>query len=110
MSFTLSDIITRMGDIPKSSVYRIVDALESDGRIRMVAVTERGAASYQYYDSMSCPHHMHIRCTGCGRTVHIDRETSDRIESIIESRLGFSDCLSTVLTGRCPDCMKKESN
>ncbi len=109
-SFTLSDIISALGDIPKSSVYRIVDALEECGQIRKVATTLRGAASYQYYDSERCPHHMHIRCTECGKTVHIDRETSEKIERLIEADLGFSDVLSTVLRGKCPDCMKKENN
>ncbi len=106
-SFTLKEIMDKVPDIPKSSLYRIVDALESDSYIRKVAVTGRRESSYQLYDSLSCPYHMHIRCIECGKTIHIDRETSSEIESIIESRLGFSDCLSTVFRGLCPDCMKK---
>lgn len=106
-SFTLREIMERVPDIPKSSLYRIVDTLESDGFVRKVAVTGHREAAYQLYDSLSCPYHMHIRCTECGKTMHIDRETSSEIESIIHSRLGFSDCLSTVFRGICPECMKK---
>lgn len=106
-SFTLKEIMEKVPDIPKSSLYRIVDALENDSYIRKVAVTAHRESSYQLYDSLSCPYHMHIRCTQCGKTIHIDRKTSSEIESIIESRLGFSDCLSTVFRGVCPECRRK---
>lgn len=108
-SFTLNGIITTLDDIPKSSVYRIVDALESDGTIRKVGFDSGRRALYQLSEGNECPHHMHIRCTSCGKTVHIDGKTSSEIEEIIESRLGFSSCLSTVFTGKCPECAMKES-
>lgn len=108
-SFTLNDILCALDDIPKSSVYRIVDQLESDGVIRKVGSDSRRCALYQLSDGNTCLRHMHIRCTECGKTVHIDEETSCEIEKILEARLGFSSCLSTVFTGKCPECAAKEN-
>ncbi len=108
-SFTLGDIISSLDDIPKSSVYRIVDSLEKDGLIRSVGFGVKRAELYQLSDRNACPRHMHIRCTVCGRTVHIDEETSNLIEEILESRLGFKGCLSTVFTGICPACSIEEN-
>lgn len=91
-SFTLSDIISGCNDIPKSSVYRIVETLERDGELRVVGVSDKRERLYQISNRLSCPNHMHIRCTSCGKTLHIDEKTSNEIESILEERLGYSGC------------------
>ncbi len=107
-SFTLSAIILHCDDIPKSSVYRIVDCLEKDGELRVVGVSDKRERLYQISNRMSCPNHMHIRCTLCGKTVHIDETTSNEIEALLETRLGYSDCFSTVFKGKCSECRRKE--
>lgn len=107
-SFTLSDIILHCDDIPKSSVYRIVDCLERDGDVRVVGVSDKRERLYQISNRMSCPNHMHIRCTVCGKTMHIDEKTSVEIESLLEQRFGYCDCYATVFKGKCSECRRKE--
>lgn len=105
-SFSLSDIITELDGTAKSSVYRIVDSLEKDGYIRKVGVTESRSILYQLSDRELCPHHMHIRCVKCGKTVHISEEISREIAQIIFEKEGFSECFSTVFKGLCPECRR----
>lgn len=107
-SFSLSDIMAKLDGTAKSSIYRIVDSLEDDGYIRKVGVTEKRSILYQLSDRELCPHHMHIRCTECGKTVHISEEASREIAGIIEENEGFSDCFSTVFKGICPECRRKK--
>ena len=109
-SFTPGDVAFRLQSVPKSSVYRIVDTLERDGLLRKTGLSTSRSALYQISDKNSCPKHMHIRCTSCGRTIHMDEETSKEIEGLIERNVGFSGCFSSVLSGKCGDCMKKEEN
>ncbi len=107
-SFTLSAIIASCDDIPKSSVYRIVEALERDGELRVVGVSDKRERLYQISNRMSCPNHMHIRCVECGKTLHIDEKTSSEIEALLEEKFGYSDCFSTVFRGKCSECRRKE--
>ncbi len=107
-SFSTADILTALPDIPKSSVYRVVDSLEEDGRIMRVGVSRRRAAFYQLSDSAVCARHMHLRCSLCGRTVHMDETTTRAIENIIEEKYGYGDCVQSVMMGKCPSCLKKE--
>ena len=108
-SFTPHDVEERLPSVPKSSVYRIVDSLERDGLLRKTGVGTSRSVYYQISDRDSCPRHMHIRCTSCGRTIHMDEETSKEIETLLEQKLGFSSCYSSVLSGKCSDCMDKEN-
>ncbi len=107
-SFSLHDIMRELDGTAKSSIYRIVDSLEGEGYIRRVGVTEKRSILYQLSDKELCPHHMHIRCTGCGKTEHISEEASREIAGIIEDRTGFTDCYSTVFKGLCSECRRKK--
>ncbi len=108
-SFTPGDVGNRLPSVPKSSVYRIVDSLERDGLLRKTGVGSSRSVYYQISDRESCPRHMHIRCTSCGRTIHMDEGTSKEIETLLETKLGFWGCYSSVLSGKCSDCMKREN-
>lgn len=107
-SFSLSEIIASLPEVPKSSVYRIVDSLEKDGFIRKTEVTENRRALYQLSERLMCPEHMHIICTVCGKTIHIDEGTSLEIERMIEEKFGFSDTLGTLFRGKCSECRRKD--
>ena len=59
-----------------STIYRVVARLEADGKVERVDWRERGSR----YEWAELPHHHHIVCGICGRSVDID-----------DTDLGFSE-------------------
>jgi Fe2+ or Zn2+ uptake regulation protein len=86
-----------------STVYRIVGRLEAAGRIRRVDWRERGSR----YEWAELPHHHHIVCSLCGRSVDVDDRDLGFDEEKVRRATGFLiDHHSIELEGICPDCQR----
>jgi Fur family transcriptional regulator, ferric uptake regulator len=86
-----------------STVYRIVGRLEAEGRVRRIDWRERGSR----YEWAELPHHHHIVCSICGRSVDIDDADLGFSEDRVRSATGFLiDHHSIELEGICPDCQR----
>jgi Fe2+ or Zn2+ uptake regulation protein len=86
-----------------STVYRIVARLEADGRVRRVDWRERGSR----YEWAELPHHHHIVCSLCGRSVDLDDADLGFSEAKVRRATGFLiDHHSIELEGICPDCQR----
>ena len=59
--------------IGKSTVYRLVDKMTTDGTIRRFRGNDGKSVLYQYIGEHSeCNTHFHLKCTGCGILIHLD--------------------------------------
>jgi Fur family ferric uptake transcriptional regulator len=86
-----------------STVYRIVGRLEADGRVRRVDWRERGSR----YEWAELPHHHHIVCSLCGRSVDIDDADLGFSEEKVRHATGFLIDHHTIeLEGICADCQR----
>jgi Fe2+ or Zn2+ uptake regulation protein len=86
-----------------STVYRIVGRLEADGRVRRIDWRERGSR----YEWAELPHHHHIVCSLCGRSVDIDDADLGFSEEKVRRATGFLiDHHSIELEGICPSCQR----
>ena len=86
-----------------STVYRIVGRLEAEGRVRRVDWRERGSR----YEWAELPHHHHIVCSLCGRSVDIDDADLGFSEARVRAATGFLvDHHSIELEGICPSCQR----
>jgi Fe2+ or Zn2+ uptake regulation protein len=86
-----------------STVYRIVGRLEAAGRVRRIDWRERGSR----YEWAALPHHHHIVCSLCGRSVDIDDRDLGFSEERVRRATGFLiDHHSIELEGICPDCQR----
>ena len=64
--------------------------------------TEDGEAIYR---RCSRPHHHHLVCRVCGRTVEVEGPTVERWAAAIAAEHGFTDVSHTLeIFGTCPDC------
>ena len=99
LSFSMEDICASLPDAKKSTVYRIVDSLEKEGKVRRTGNSGR-RTQYQYSGSL-CPMHMHIKCRVCGKTEHLDGATTEAIRKAVDDLLGFETLTTTVLDGLC---------
>ena len=107
LSFAIEDIVLSLPDIGKSSVYRIIGELEKEGRVRRTGNAGRKAL-YQISDRECCPKHMHVKCSLCGRTEHLDEVTTAEVEKMVDALVGYRVLPSSVLEGICGECRTKE--
>ena len=86
-----------------STVYRVISRLEAEGKVNRVDWRERGSR----YEWAELPHHHHIVCGICGRTVDIDDADLGFSEERIRAATGFLvNHHSIELEGICPDCQR----
>ena len=105
-SYTLEEIcavITTDGK-GKSTIYRIVSELVSKDSVRRLSDGKTRHCTYQYVGGDHCHNHLHLKCKGCGRLVHLDEELSRKFERAVLSAGGFMIEECTLLFGTCKDC------
>ena len=96
-------------NIGASSVYRNLAALEKEGRLRKVLKSGERKALYQYIDSSRCTGHLHLYCTKCGSTSHLDYVDSMYITQSVKRNAKFDiDQENTMIYGICKKCKKNE--
>ncbi len=106
-SFTAKEIAQAMADrgVSQSAVYRNLAWLESNGKINRSARDGRREIYYSYVAAEQCRGCLHLTCQKCGRTVHMNTVSANRMLNDIAGRDGFSvDMKKTVLYGVCAKC------
>lgn len=95
--------------VGKTTVYRYMDKLAADGRVRKYSVAGSKSAYYEYAaDGDGCLTHYHFKCTSCGHLLHVDCDMMNKVFSHMESSHGFvADNTKTVIYGLCSKCSKK---
>ena len=96
----------------KTTVYRNLDRLYSEGKLLKYVTDDGKMASYILKeDDGCCGEHLHLQCSECGKVVHLDCGYMDEIIRHISTEHGFDlRCGSSILYGRCRDCAKRAEN
>ena len=95
------DVVRKLPQTAYSTVYRVLGRLEAAGKVTRVDWRERGSR----YEWAELPHHHHIVCGICGRSIDIDDEDLGFDEDRIRERTGFLiNHHSIELEGICPTC------
>lgn len=109
----LADTLTeRLGeDAPgKSTVYRIINKLVDDGTVKRFVQGNSRHFLYQIAGGEDCHHHLHLKCTECGKLLHMEHEMSeDILERIFGSSSFTVDQEATTLFGCCAECSKAKA-
>ena len=93
--------------ISPSAVYRNLSALEADGSVQKIVKSGQRKAYYRFSGSAECRSHIHLRCTECGKTYHVDVPTTEFVADRIAETAGFEvDRSKTVISGVCRNCKK----
>lgn len=86
-----------------STVYRVVDRLEREGKVNRVDWRERGSR----FEWAERPHHHHIVCGDCGHSIDVDDRDLGFSERRILERTGFRVKHHVIeLEGTCADCRR----
>lgn len=107
--FSVEEIAEKLSEkgISLSAVYRNLSALEKGGKVRKTIKNGSRKAFYQYVDCDECKGHLHMSCTKCGQTIHLEEDEADEIvNSILKSTKFSIDTDNTVLYGVCEKCEK----
>ena len=105
-SYTLEqicDALTEDGK-GKSTVYRIVSELVGEGYVRRLSDGRTRHCTYQYVGDEHCQGHLHLKCKGCGRLVHLDEKVSRDLECALMNKGGFVLESGAMLFGTCKEC------
>ena len=93
--------------VGRTTVYRQLDRLVSEGRVRRT-VADRGGNCYSYITD-GCAEHYHMVCKSCGKMAHLSCDQVEELFHHIKTHHGFSiDPCQTVLYGRCAACCREE--
>ena len=93
-------------EIGKSTVYRTLEKLIEEEKVRKYLSDEGQSACYQYIDENgNCTRHFHLKCTRCGKLIHLECDYITEIERhVYEQHKFIVDNTKTVLYGVCEDC------
>ena len=93
----------------KSTLYRLIARLVSEGLVKRFSVGNGRQFAYQIVSCHTCDTHLHLKCTACGCLYHMDHAVSERIMTEVLRRSDFSlDERETVLFGVCHDCRQRD--
>ena len=92
--------------ISLSAVYRNLNELEINGKVRKISKTGSRKAYYQFVDLDFCKDSLHLSCTHCGKTTHMNKCDADALANILSNSHFNIDKQSTVLYGVCEKCKK----
>ena len=106
--FTVDEIVEllKKDDTPvgKSTVYRYLNILASEGMVRKYISDDVSPTSYQYSDE-ACNCTYHLRCNSCGELLHAHDDTPKIISETILKLYSFTlDSSKTIFYGFCKKC------
>lgn len=91
-----------------TTVFRTLKALADCGLAREIVLHD-GRTRFEY--DYKRPHHHHIVCVECERTIEFFSPESERIQNQITSRYGFKPVRHNLqIFGICPDCQREEKS
>lgn len=105
----LADALADKG-ISVSAIYRNLTALEEEGLVRRTQSDGCRHICYRYVADDECVKHLHMSCSECGRTFHMEVPlTQSLIENVEQASDFMIDSSSTVLYGICGRCRNNKN-
>lgn len=108
--FTADEIISELAKdgqpVGKATVYRHLDKLIRQGAVRKYFAEEGQSACFEFIDKNgNCESHYHLKCSGCGRLIHVECGYLDELAQHVLEHHGFViSPEKTVLYGLCDKC------
>lgn len=92
----------------KSTVYRLISKLADDGTLKRT-VKENSRRFLFQATNEACHGHLHLKCTECGKVLHMGHSLSEQLINDILGENDFSvQTDSTTLFGCCKECKEKD--
>lgn len=107
---TVEEIHRSLPQIDVSTIYRNLEKMVDEG-IVLKFPDELGKKACYEASHEDCGHHLHLKCTECGKVIHLDCEGMQEFVQHLKADHGFDLSYgNTVLYGLCDECGKKKRN
>jgi Fur family ferric uptake transcriptional regulator len=92
--------------VGQTTIYRHLEKLADEGKIRKYILKDGESACYQYInEDKTCRGHFHLKCEKCGALIHLDCDLLDEIQRHLLAEHDFQiNMLKTVFYGKCKKC------
>ena len=91
----------------KSTLYRLMPTLVEEGLVKRFAKDNSRQFLYQMMGE-HCESHLHLKCAGCGRILHMESRESELLVAQILKKHRFAvDEKNTIFFGRCQNCTQE---
>lgn len=110
---TISDItkyfISNDMKIGVATLYRHMDKLVLEGKVKKYMLDGETSAYYEYIDNHAhCHSHHHFKCECCGKLIHFECDMLSDISEHLAKEHGFDvNSLKTTFYGKCDKCANK---
>ena len=86
-SFSAEEIFNYLSEsgARKSTVFRQLAKLSQSFEIKRITSQSSRSVRYQYLDRRSCAAHLHLKCSSCGKLIHLDKDFTNFFEKSIKS-------------------------
>ncbi|MDR3207406.1 MAG: transcriptional repressor [Oscillospiraceae bacterium] len=93
-----------------TTIYRHLDKLAADGRVRRYTLDGAAGSCYQYVDDWTpCREHFHLKCEACGGLYHLRCDTLGELADHVAQEHGFQiDPMKTTFYGLCRNCRARD--
>jgi Fe2+ or Zn2+ uptake regulation protein len=92
--------------VGKATIYRNLNLLVDEGKLRRIFAID----GPDHYDCTTCGH-QHIECRVCKKIIDVNLPLNQECVSNVEKETGFSSIdKNIIITGICPECLKKANN
>ena len=109
-ALSVKDIASALSDkdISVSAIYRNLAVMTEDGLVQRSIKGGSREALYQFVGCDDCRGELHLTCTECGRSFHMDHALAKSMQESIMQSDGFQiDNSKTNLYGTCKACSRK---
>lgn len=102
--FTIKDIYELVkDDTGLTTIYRLVDKLVSDGRLKQSI--KDNITYYQYLEECNNHNHFYLKCDKCGSIIHVDCDCiNDLSDHILKEHNFKSNNDNIIINGLCNRC------
>ena len=114
LAYTVEELLLEMkeaygAEAPgKSTVYRLMTRLVEEGTVKRFVRGHSRQFAYQIVVGEHCHSHLHLKCMGCGKLIHLDEGLSDELLDKVRASSDFAvDEEETVLFGACAACHRE---
>ena len=91
----------------KSTLYRLLPQLVAEGLVKRFTKDGSRTAMYQSVACRQQEMHLHLKCTDCGKLLHLDNDASTLVlRNVLRNSHFAIDEKETVLFGKCGVCRK----